>query len=186
MAFYNANKEFVSGKLLYTVGGILESKTLNVPNSARYFRFSCLTSAKDYAKAYSPITTEMQMEKYTDLELLPFVSAKFVCVGDSLTAGDFYPKGTNTSRGDTQKNYPYFLGRMLNAPIINAGKSGATPLSWWSEVHPSVDFADADTDHLDCRCRKAATILPPQPGWLGCGRVRDDSPHLLRADFRCH
>ena len=145
MAFYNANKEFVSGNLLYTVGGILESKTLNVPKSARYFRFSCLTSAKAYAKAYSPITTEMQMEKYTDLELLPFVSAKFVCVGDSLTAGDFYPKGTNISSGDTQKNYPYFLGRILNVPIINAGKSGATPLSWWSEVHPSVDFSDSDT-----------------------------------------
>jgi len=144
-AFYNANKEFVSGIVLYNTANILETKTFNVPKAARYFRITNLTGSKQFASAYSPITFKTEINNNDYVQLIPYVSAKIIAVGDSLTAGDFYPKGTNVSAGDTQKNYPYFLSRILNVPITNAGKSGATPLSWWAEVYPTINFANHDT-----------------------------------------
>lgn len=42
-----------------------------------------------------------------------------MCIGDSLTEGDYGVYGKSGIANVCEKNYPYFLSQMLNVPVIN-------------------------------------------------------------------
>ena len=49
---------------------------------------------------------------------------KIVCLGDSLTEGDYGISGKRGIANVKEENYPYFLGKILNAETVNYGKCG--------------------------------------------------------------
>lgn len=70
---------------------------------------------------------------------------KIACLGDSLTEGDY---GVYQKRGIADvksKNYPYFLGKLLDAEVLNYGKCGYTSSSYLEHYKEgNADVSDAD------------------------------------------
>ena len=56
-----------------------------------------------------------------------------LCIGDSLTVGTPADVGTGTPTmpNPMRQNYPYYLGRMLNTNVTNAGFAGYTTKDWY-------------------------------------------------------
>ena len=70
---------------------------------------------------------------------------KIVCLGDSLTEGDYgvYKKSGIANVKD--ENYPYFLSLSLNCEVKNFGRCGATPKSYLDFYNGGgVDVKGAD------------------------------------------
>lgn len=89
-----------------------------------------------------------------------------VCIGDSLTDGLYAP----TSKGKIKQNYPYYLGRLLNAEVDNIGKSGSYPSEVFNTIYPSQDFSKYDTAII----------------WLGTnGGLFNDFSDGTQADYYC-
>lgn len=71
---------------------------------------------------------------------------KILCIGDSLTEGDYGVYGKSGIANVKDKNYPYFLSRILNASVINEGKCGFTAASYlnyylsWKEKYNDVSL----------------------------------------------
>ena len=51
---------------------------------------------------------------------------KILCIGDSLTEGDYGVYGKSGIANVKEKNYPSFLSSILKTPVINEGKCGFT------------------------------------------------------------
>ena len=51
---------------------------------------------------------------------------RILCVGDSLTEGDYGYKYQHGVKNLHPENYPYFLGKILGVETVNAGKCGFT------------------------------------------------------------
>lgn len=70
---------------------------------------------------------------------------KITCIGDSLTEGDY---GIFQKRGiaNVQKlNYPYYLGKLLKAEVINCGKCGFNATQYLAYYKTgAVNVADSD------------------------------------------
>lgn len=66
-----------------------------------------------------------------------------LCIGDSLTSGAYYANNFNGT--SIKQNYPYYLGRMINGNVTNAGKSGWSASRWYNEHINSYQYADYDT-----------------------------------------
>ena len=64
-----------------------------------------------------------------------------ICIGDSLTSGSYL--GGDTP-GDIQQNYPWYIGRMLNADVTNAGFAGYSASDWYSNKLDEYDFSEYD------------------------------------------
>lgn len=116
---------------------------------------------------------------------------KIICIGDSLTEGDYGIFGERGVADVHSKNYPYYLERLLDAEVLNYGKCGLTPttyLEFYKNEKPNVENADlviimlgtngglddetdtqgnADFDELinlikeDAPCAKIALCTPP-------------------------
>ena len=70
---------------------------------------------------------------------------KIVCMGDSLTEGDYGVKGKSGIANVKSVNYPFFLSKMLNAEVINYGKCGANPLSYLNFLlNNELDLSSTD------------------------------------------
>ena len=56
-----------------------------------------------------------------------------LCIGDSLTQGCYYNGGLqgHSSGKAIAENYPYFLSKMSNWSVKNAGVSGYSSVHWW-------------------------------------------------------
>lgn len=72
-----------------------------------------------------------ETDKKEDYSYLVRQFTNILCVGDSLTEGDYgsYPEGTANVHS---KNYPYFMGKMLNVNVTNKGACGTYPRWWWN------------------------------------------------------
>lgn len=70
-------------------------------------------------------------EQETDYSYLVSQFDEILCIGDSLTQGDYgsYPEG---SANNHSKNYPHYLARYLNTDVINQGVDGTYPVWWWN------------------------------------------------------
>ena len=44
-----------------------------------------------------------------------------------------------------EQNYPYYLGRMLNTEVVNAGAGGYSASDWYIEKAGDYDYTDYDT-----------------------------------------
>lgn len=68
-----------------------------------------------------------------------------LCIGDSLTEGDYGSEPEGTANVKPQ-SYPYFLQKYLgtNTNVINAGKCGFTAVAYWEQTLRSLDVGNAD------------------------------------------
>ena len=68
---------------------------------------------------------------------------KILCIGDSLTEGAYFGAGMDGAA--IEQNYPYYLGRMLNTEVVNAGVGGYSASDWYIEKAGDYDYTDYDT-----------------------------------------
>lgn len=70
---------------------------------------------------------------------------KIVCLGDSLTEGDYGIPGKRGVANVKAENYPFYLGEILNAETVNYGKCGYRSshfLRFYEEGNVSLEGAD--------------------------------------------
>lgn len=68
---------------------------------------------------------------------------KILCIGDSLTEGDYGSEPEGTANVHTE-NYPYFLAQDLGCEVINAGKCGYDASAYWNTMVKTISFAGVD------------------------------------------
>lgn len=68
-----------------------------------------------------------------------------LCIGDSLTEGDYgsEPEGTKNVHSE---NYPFYLKKYLQCDVINMGKCGASAKSYYHTMFQKINF---ETIHPD-------------------------------------
>lgn len=76
-----------------------------------------------------------------DTEYLKVIFNKALCIGDSLTQGHYY--GDVTPRLISE-NYPYYLGKLTNWNVTNAGAAGYTTLQWWQSKVSQYTYTNYD------------------------------------------
>lgn len=70
---------------------------------------------------------------------------KIICIGDSLTEGDYGVFGKSGIANVHEKNYPYFLQKLTNAQVVNRGKCGLNSTSYLEYFkNNAVDVSGAD------------------------------------------
>lgn len=148
-AFYNSRKEYISGfdGIGKTVGSLYE---VNVPEDAYYFRYCAINTYLDkmvvlvpnYANAINRIRTNPCY--YTESEEVRTFN-KILCIGDSLTAGqfDYKESGVTKEFNAPEYSYPTFLKAITGRDTTNAGDAGETTVSWY-ELHGQEDFTGHD------------------------------------------
>ena len=72
-----------------------------------------------------------------------YAMGKILCIGDSLTEGAYFGAGMDGAA--IEQNYPYYLGRMLNTEVVNAGVGGYSASDWYIEKAGDYDYTDYDT-----------------------------------------
>ena len=69
---------------------------------------------------------------------------KIVCMGDSLTEGDYGYKIHGVANIH-EENYPHFLAKITGAKVLNYGKCGFTSLDYIGFFNENdLDLTDAD------------------------------------------
>lgn len=87
------------------------------------------------------------VEQYFDAAVITKGSMKMrvVCIGDSLTEGDYGVYGKSGIANVKEENYPYFLQQELDCVAVNVGKCGYTASSYLEYYeNGNVEVADAD------------------------------------------
>lgn len=77
-----------------------------------------------------------------------YTIANVLCIGDSLTEGDYYGHDwpdMPSSAHRLAQNYPSYLSRMIAATVTNGGVSGYTAINWYNNVISRFDLASYDT-----------------------------------------
>ena len=85
---------------------------------------------------------------------------KIVCIGDSLTEGDYGIAGKRGIANVKAENYPYFLSKIMNAETVNYGKCGyrsSTFLKFYENGNVSLDGADVIVVMLGTNGGQSAT-----------------------------
>ena len=72
-----------------------------------------------------------------------FSNLNILCIGDSLTHGDYGSEQAGTPNNHTE-NYPYFLKRYLGCNVINKGSNGLSASNWWSKIAKTIDYTQFD------------------------------------------
>lgn len=86
---------------------------------------------------YNNIDDE-ESPKKADLTVLK--NANVVCIGDSLTQGDYGSEVSNVANVK-EKGYPYFFAQNTGANVMNAGVCGYTPELYWKNKIKSVSLS---------------------------------------------
>lgn len=148
-AFYDSRKKYISG-FDYTGYNVGNLKEVSVPDNAYYFRY-CAVNANvslmqvlipNYANAVSRIDANPCFYDGSS-ECRTF--KKILCIGDSLTAGQFDYKedGVTKEFNAPEYSYPAFLKAMTGRDTTNAGDAGETTVSWYA-LHGQEDFSGHD------------------------------------------
>lgn len=71
---------------------------------------------------------------------------KIVCIGDSLTEGDYGIYGKRGIANVCEKNYPFFLQKLANCHIVNEGYCGYTSSTFYANrcLTNQLDVTEAD------------------------------------------
>lgn len=145
-SFYDENKNFISGSTTFT-------STITVPSNAAFLRFTVFNIDSTLASASGDFTFYQLNEKIesiangVDVNAKPnyaFGIGKTLMIGDSLTSGAYYDDTTYKGASINQ-NIPFYLGKMLNEEVKNAGISGSTPMSWHNTEFVKYDYTQFDT-----------------------------------------
>lgn len=149
LAFYDDAKIYISGVNFasYDLGDSVE---VNVPQYATYLVY-CAVNAQstnmqilfpNYADAVSMSNENPCFwEKSSECR----VFKKILCIGDSLTDGQFdYNEGGSTQEINLREYaYPALLKAITGRDTTNAGDAGETTVSWY-ELHGAEDFSGHD------------------------------------------
>ncbi len=93
-----------------------ENEHILQPNDGLHFgQLGYETLAKNIAKQLLPVIAEKRSKRM-----------KILCVGDSLTEGEFGVPGAPIEHNIQPINYPYYLAQYLDCETVNAGKCGYT------------------------------------------------------------
>lgn len=68
---------------------------------------------------------------------------RICCIGDSLTSGAYYAGAWEGA--SIAQNYPSVLSRMLNTPVKNSGRSGASAKTWYTNNMNGLTLTDYGT-----------------------------------------
>lgn len=148
-AFYDSRKKYISG-FDYTGYNVGDMKEVDVPDNAYYFRY-CAVNANvslmqvlipNYANAVSRIDANPCFYDGSS-ECRTF--KKILCIGDSLTAGqfDYKENGITKEFNAPEYSYPSYLKAITGRDTTNAGDAGETTVSWY-ELHGQEDFSGHD------------------------------------------
>ncbi len=76
----------------------------------------------------------------------PVAPDTIVCIGDSLTQGDYgsNPPGTMNVK---EENFPFFLGQLTGSKVINAGRCGYSPSLYYNNMLSNVAM-DSSTEMI--------------------------------------
>lgn len=172
-AFYDESKtkiatwENTGAMTSYTGGGTIY--VLDVPTGAKYFRGTINNNPSTNQTAWVsniPETPNNFAEynvsnafpytvnptnpcDYSELTVRAF--SKVVCIGDSLTYGDFNIYNGGSSTGETQPldelslrySYPSNFQRITGIETVNKGDNGETTVSWYA-AHSNEDYSQFD------------------------------------------
>jgi lysophospholipase L1-like esterase len=128
VSFFDENKDMIDSlnSSDYSNGAVSGDAT--IPSGAVYVRVvgqdtktrSLILKSNGYIKKIDQL--------WNDVE----TGLKICCIGDSLTEGvdgeTPYPPHV------IAENYPYFMGKYLNATTLNYGKAGTSPNTWWANL----------------------------------------------------
>lgn len=162
ISFYDKDKTYISGIDIETIYGTVTVGTtgnllngeIPIPSNAFYYRDSRFNNGSvitdniinGYLKDSEIIFSKKTIQDIKS-SLIPLYSDfKIICVGDSLTRGDYgsEPSGTVNEKDEC---YPYFMAKYLNLKtrkytnaidngeqIINLGYCGITPSGWYDKL----------------------------------------------------
>ena len=148
-AFYDNRKKYISG-FDYTGYNVGDLKEVDVPDNAYYFRYCAINAnvplmqvlIPNYANAISRIDTN---PCFYDVSAECRTFKKILCIGDSLTAGqfDYKENGVTKEFNAPEYSYPSYLKAITGRDTTNAGDAGETTVSWY-ELHGQEDFSGHD------------------------------------------
>lgn len=130
----DADATFIGSKTVYSGGG-LKSKTVTIT--------SLSDEVKEYIEEQGVLPTSDNPCDYNGNEIC--MLGKGLCIGDSLTYGQFDKNESGSTQGfrKEQMNYPSNLARMTGLELTNAGHAGKTFQTWW-DAHSTDDLSGYD------------------------------------------
>ena len=74
-----------------------------------------------------------------------YAASKVLCIGDSLTSGYYAIEAGPLGGNDIAQSYPYFLSRILNCKVTNAGTTGYSASDWYNKEVAAHSYSAYDT-----------------------------------------
>ena len=159
LAFYDENKQYISGMTSSgTVGSdgyAIAIYQETIPSNAAYVRFS---NHEKFALSSAILSYDIgsQMNEYCiTKDATSFAGKKILCVGDSLTYGDY---GTTVpGRGyPHNENYPYYLALYTGASVEWYARGGYTATQLYNDYHDGIfsgagrpgEYSAKDADYV--------------------------------------
>ena len=130
----DADPTFIGSKTTYSDVG-LKNKTVTIT--------SLSDEVKEYIEEQGVLPTSDNPCDYNGNEIC--MLGKGLCIGDSLTYGQFDKNESGSTQGfrKEQMNYPSNLARMTGLELTNAGHAGKTFQTWW-DAHSTDDLSGHD------------------------------------------
>ena len=143
MAFYDKNGRYIDGHSGDSFGASADHPVevvVKTPANAKYIRYTIHEGYEGYSIRFRENAGNI-VEKIKTHADYSFAVEKVLCIGDSLTSGANYISKNGSS---IQQNFPYYLGRMLNCYVTNAGKSGWSASNWYQNYGEKYNYAEYD------------------------------------------
>ena len=123
----------------YTAREDVEYIRVSYYASTAYLEFDrkIVSMANTFNKMLTPVNTSYE---FTDKRDLKHLVKTAICIGDSITRGAYY-HGSYTGQ-PIDENYPYYLGKMTDWTVVNAGHSGITTLGWYQDQSTNYDLVN--------------------------------------------
>ena len=118
-------------------------ETIEIPSyGARLYVSS--EKAVSFTVTQLPVYNNLPSDDNTS-DMFGFLFPSAICIGDSTTEGynNQPSENVHTSISNIlQCSYPFYLGKLMNADVENAGASARGARSWWAAKHAQYDYSD--------------------------------------------
>jgi len=163
VAFFDKDHTFLQGvstassaKCVYVTGGS------EVPQGAAYVRFLNFmgTDGEEACPAIS-VWAYGDLTAY-EQKAPPVCQKEIVCIGDSLTEGDYGTpiQGVSSLR---YENYPWYLGQLLDCRVVNQGQCGFDAAQYLDFFDTDrIDVSGADIILVMLGTNRGLTLLGPE------------------------
>ena len=155
IAFYDSNKDYVSGIKYKVVSGssnLYETIVIDVPSNVDYMRtafrisqislfeasYEATLDTQSIEDRLSALESEITDNNETSLCFGMQLFEKIGVIGDSISVGWSKDKNGNNSRRNTGISWVQQMARRLGCTAYNLGASGVDPVEWFQ---PNYEFA---------------------------------------------